>query len=156
MAGKNDSPKPSNATPSKRKLPNSLNSLLVDSANTPKSLAMRFQNPEGNTTNPRKSLRSQRNNLGPDQDDSMNSTDDEYFTHPREPKEIKKTNKGKKKTTGTPDHPPRSKKGGADTSRNGMAASDSNTSLASSGKAPKSQDMDTYNMLSDLLNTQSD
>ena len=37
-----------------------------------------------------------------------------------------------------------------------LAHSDSNASVASSGKTPKFQDTDTYNMLSDLLNAQSD
>ena len=159
MSDQPDSPRPMGSTPIKNKGHNNLNNILIDSDTTPKSIARRFQSPAAAPTNPRKNLRSYKTKNAVNMDDTPDSTDDEYFAEPVDPNELKKMLKNKKKNTPKATGANKSKsettnpiKGKSSGSIPSATASCS-TSLQS---ATKSNDISTFNMISRLLNEQTD
>ena len=88
MAESNGSPRPVDLTPIKTRPANPINNLLIDSDGNSKSLAMRFQSPGNPPPNTRKS---QRNSKGKNlaNDETVDSTDDDYFLQLQAPKQQK-------------------------------------------------------------------
>ena len=107
---------------------------LIDSDFTPKSMARRFQSPGSVPSNIRKSTRNAKGKIIGLTDDGLESTDDEYFTQPTDPRQPR----NRKKPTNEPS-----------TSR---LKSSSQISVNSA----KTHAVDDYNMLSHLLNEQTE
>ena len=159
MSGLPDSPRPMESTPIKSKGHSNANNILIDSDTTPKSIARRFQSPAATPTNPRKNLRSQKSKQAATMEDNPESTDDEYFAEPVDPNELKKMLKNKKRNT--------PKTTGANKSKSDMAnplkgkSSGSIPSATAScstslQRTTKSNDTSTFNMISRLLNEQTE
>ena len=156
MAESTGSPRPSDSTPAKKQSSNMLNNILVDSDTTPKSLARRFQSPGNSPLNIRRNTRAVRGRQS--QDVTAETTDDEYFAQPMDPKQHKKSTRGKKNNKmGTADKAT----GGSKTNvssrdSNPASAANSTESIINMAKANKNSDTDTFNMISDLLNSKTE
>ena len=152
MAERPDSPRLGDVTQSRGKLALNASGPLIDSDNTPKSLTRRFQSVVNAppTSNLRKSQRTTKgkNVLA---NNSMDSTDDEYFTHPVDPKELKKMTKTNKKNQGCPT----SKRLPTETSKSDTQARH-NSSTILSHPTPKSSDIENFNTISKFLNDQTE
>ena len=155
MAEKPPSPRPNDSTQFKSK-PSAIGSnILIDSDHTPKSLAGRFQSPGTTPVNPRKTTRPIRGKSNATHDDTPCSTDDEYFAQPNDPRQHKKSNRGRKKTIdGSLDK--QGKALSVTASKDLALPSGSNDSAASVANIQKGKDIDTYNIISDLLNAQTE
>ena len=151
MADKSGSPTLNDSTTVRRRQLPSVNGPLIDSDGTPKSVTRRFTTPGSSPLNIRKNTRSSKAKYGGTTDDGLDSTDDEYFAHPLDPKQSKKNNKTKKKSDTTLDktiEAQKSKSQVAGTSR----MSDSQLVVG----ARKSFETENYNMISKLLNDQTE
>ena len=135
----------------RRQLP-SVNGPLIDSDNTPKSVTRKFATPGSSPLNIRKSARSNKAKYGGVTDDGLDSTDDEYFAQPLEPRQVRKNKRNKKKSEAslekTNTEQTKSRTQVATTSR----LSDSQLSI----NAGKSFETENYNMISKLLNDQTE
>ena len=153
MSGLPDSPQPMASTPVKTKGHSNTNNILIDSDTTPKSIARRFP------TNHRNNLSSQKSKQTVSMEDNLDSTDDEYFAEPVDPNELKKMYKNKKKNTPKTTGANKSKSDtanppkGKSSSSFPSATASCSTSLQS---ATKSNDISTFNMISRLLNDQTE
>ena len=143
MAEKLNSPVPNDSNPTRRRQLPSVNGPLIDSDNTPKSVTRRFATPGSSPLNIRKSSRTSKIKYGGTTDDLLDSTDDEYFIQPLEPRQVKKNIRNKKKSESALE-----KSQIPTTSR----SSDSQLSI----NAGKSFDTENYNMISKLLNEQTE
>ena len=151
MADKSGSLIPNDSTTVRRRQLPSVNGPLIDSDGTPKSVTRRFTTPGSSPLNIRKNKRSSKTKYSGTTDDGPDSTDDEYFAHPLDPKQVKKNIKNRKKSDTTLDKTSetlKSKSQVASTSR----ASDSQLTVG----ARKSFESENFNMISKLLNDQTE
>ena len=151
MAEKPISPNPTDSIALKRRQLPSINGPLIDSDVTPKSVTRRFTTPGSSPLNIRKNTRSNKAKYGGTTDDGF-STDDEYFAQPLDPKQSKRINKTKKKNDTvlekTNSELQRTKSQIAGLSR----LSDSQLTVS----ARKSFESENFNMISKLLNNQTE
>ena len=159
MSDQPDSPRPMGSTPIKNKGHTNPNNILIDSDTTPKSIARRFQSPAAAPVNQRKNLRSQKARNAANMDDSLDSTDEEYFAEPVDPNELKKILKNKKKNTPKVSALNKSKSETANPAKgksSGSIPSVTASCSTSIQSGTKSNDTSTFNMISRLLNEQTE
>ena len=133
--------------------------ILIDSGTTPKSMTRRFQTQGSSPLNVRKSTRAPKGKSAPNsENENPESTDDEYFTQPPDPKQHKKTTRNKKKAGNNNGVPGKQTRPGTASIpvSDGAIPSGSNDSIASQGKPSHANEIDTFNIISDFLNSQSD
>ena len=145
MADKSGSPNPIDTNSVRRRQLPSVNGPLID---TPKSVTRRFTTPGSSPLNIRKSTRTSKAKYG-GTTEALESTDDEYFAQPLEPRQIKKNIKNKKKSDSalerTSKELARSNSQVATTSR-----------LSDSQLSVKSFETENFNMILKLLNEQTE
>ena len=78
--------------------------ILIDSDTTPKALLRKLQSAGNSPLNIRKSICVTRGRSTNFQDESLLSTDDEYFMQPLNPKQHKKATRGRKQGSTSNDH----------------------------------------------------